>query len=237
MSTHRQLPPNTDIAPWQDKGRWYRIFGEKTADGVTISQSDIAGVTGAVDSDGNTSITIPGTVNGKNFHLVNAVSDVSSGTGTSGTGFTYPQIGVEYGDENSYNYVLNSKKTPEDVSSSMKTLQSSWNKMISNLRNLLGANVTILWIDIFTSDTTFYRAYTVSQGDNALRAIHSQITPSNNLLSEVGYLFDINYVAEDIAASSFRYISKKYSAVTDATVSITSQSYSGTNFNFVIYYV
>lgn len=124
MSTHRQLPPNTDIAPWQDKGRWYRIFGEKTADGVTISQSDIAGVTGAIDSDGNTSIQIPGQVNGKNFHLVNAVSDVSSGTGTSGTGFTYPQIGVTYGADNSYNYVLNSKKTPEE--SGILITSQSW---------------------------------------------------------------------------------------------------------------
>lgn len=36
MSTHRQLPNNTDIAPWQKKGRWYHFFLENTNSNPTI---------------------------------------------------------------------------------------------------------------------------------------------------------------------------------------------------------
>lgn len=114
----RNVKQNTinTLTPWQERGRWYRIFAEKNDGGVTITKADeaLGNVSGAV-SDNETVITIPGQVNNKDFHIVDAVTIPSAGTGDDGTGFSYPEIHQIYGSNNTYNYNLVMNKLPESI--------------------------------------------------------------------------------------------------------------------------
>lgn len=80
MSTHRQLPPNTDIAPWQSRGRWYHMFVEQTNDGYVVSQENTDADILAMISDftPQDKITLSST-DDKTFYLLNHYEDYKYG--------------------------------------------------------------------------------------------------------------------------------------------------------------
>lgn len=114
MATHRQLPPNTDIAPAQEKGRWYRAFLEKDENGtakVTYKDSGLPDITPA-----GYGFTMAGQKDGKTFHLVSTTAKANIGSGTAGNpAFFYPTVGQEYTADGS-NYIVDFNKPETNVS-------------------------------------------------------------------------------------------------------------------------
>lgn len=97
MATHRQLPNNTDIAPFQEKGRWYRAFIEKDESGnakLTYKDEGLPEI-----APTGYGFTMDGQKDGKNFHLISVSCNPDVGTGTAGDpAFYYPTIGQNYTD-------------------------------------------------------------------------------------------------------------------------------------------
>lgn len=97
MATHRQLPNNTDIAPFQEKGRWYRAFIEKDESGnakLTYKDEGLPEI-----APTGYGFTMDGQKDGKDFHLISVSCNPDVGTGTAeDPAFYYPTIGQNYTD-------------------------------------------------------------------------------------------------------------------------------------------
>lgn len=114
MATHRQLPNDIDIAPFQSKGRWYKAFIEKDESGNAKLTNADAGLPSITPT--GYGFTMDGQKNGKDFHLVSAVANPGIGTGTAGSpAFYYPTIGQNYTAEGSQ-YIVDFNKPETNVS-------------------------------------------------------------------------------------------------------------------------
>lgn len=131
MATRRQLPNNTDIAPFQERGRWYHAFIEKDESGNAKLTYKDEGLP-EIEPTGY-GFTMDGQKDGKNFHLVSVSSNPGIGSGTPGEpAFYYPTIGINYTDADSQ-YVVDFNKPETNVSLKINDTAAAVSQTVNGL--------------------------------------------------------------------------------------------------------
>lgn len=196
MATHRQLPNNMDIAPFQEKGRWYRAFIEKDESGnakLTYADAGLPAITPT-----GYGFTMEGEKNGKHFHVVSVSSNPAIGKGNAGdAAFYYPTIGINYTDSGSQYVVdFNHHESKTSIAlngtdiagtTTVNGINQTETKFDINALTDININPTLTKVDS-ADDEGFTATKNISNGnaifDLALKIANSSASDSSNVLVE-----------------------------------------------------
>lgn len=247
MATHRQLPNNTDIAPFQEKGRWYRAFIEKDESGnskLTYADSGLPSINPA-----GYGFTMDGQKDGKNFHLISVSCNPDVGTGTAGDpAFFYPTIGQTYTESGSQ-YAVDFNKPETNVSLKINGTSATVTEQVNGL---VQKNIDIAASVAATSRGTIsYKSGVWDYLSTTLDAVIGDSIDTNNTILAIrgtgyGYNDDRIYLPksfniEPITVNYYTYNAKyiydfacQEISITDSSITITVHTitYSTTNYAY-----